>query len=101
MIYFYPERYASEPHRDVLKAIIVERLAEMFARIDAVLATRPYLLGDVLCAADVYLFMVSRWTRDMTRKARELPHLGAFLARMMARPAVREAYAIEGIAEPY
>ncbi|MGO8991991.1 MAG: glutathione S-transferase family protein [Polyangiaceae bacterium] len=101
MLYFYPERYTSEPHRDALKAVVAERLAEMFARIDPVLARRPYLLGDALSAADIYLFMVSRWTRNMPRKARELPHLGAFLARVMARRAVREAYAIEGIAEPY
>jgi glutathione S-transferase len=101
MLYFYPERYASEPHRDALKAIVVDRVAEMFARIDPVLAERPYLLGDAISAADIYLFMLSRWTRNMPKKARDLPHVGAFLARIMARAAVREAYAIEGIAEPY
>jgi glutathione S-transferase len=101
MIYFYPERYVGEPHRAALQAVVVDRLAEMFARVDPVLAGHPYLLGDAFSAADIYLFMLSRWTRNMPRKARELPHLGAFLARVMARPAVREAYAIERIAEPY
>jgi glutathione S-transferase len=101
MLYFYPHRYVDEPLRPALQATVVDRLAEMFARLDAVLAERPYLLGDAISAADIYLFMVSRWTRNMTRKARDLPNLGPFLARVMARPAVREAYAIEGIAEPY
>jgi glutathione S-transferase len=101
MLYFYPERYADEAHRAALQATVVDRVSEMFGRIDGVLAGRPYLLGDTFSAADVYLFMLSRWTRNMPRRARDLPHVGPFLARIMARPAVREAYAIEGLAEPY
>lgn len=101
MLYFYTERYVPPAQADALKATAVERAAGMFARIDAHLADRPYLLGEAISAADIYLFMVSRWTRNTTRKARDLPHLGALLARVMARPQVREAYAIEGIVEPY
>ena len=101
MLYFYPERYVSEPDQGALKTAVVDRVAGMFAQIDGVLAGRPYLLGAAVSAVDVYLFMLSRWTRNMPRKARDLPHLGPYLARMMARPAVQEAYAIEGIAEPY
>lgn len=101
MLYFYPERYVPPAQADALKATVIERVAGMFARIDATLVDRPYLLGDAISAADLYLFMVSRWTRNASRKARDLPHLGALLARLMARPAVREAYAIEGISEPY
>jgi glutathione S-transferase len=101
MLHFYPDRYVAPAQVDALKATAVERVAGMFARIDAHLADRPYLLGDAISAADIYLFMVSRWTRNTTRKARDLPHLGALLARVMERPEVREAYAIEGIVEPY
>lgn len=101
MLYFYPDRYVSPAHADAFKATVIDRLAEMFARIDVSLVESPYLLGDAISAADIYLFMLSRWTRNATRKARDLPHLGALLARVMARPAVREAYAIEGISEPY
>ncbi len=72
----------------------------MFEQIDGVLAGRPYLLGDAISAVDVYLFMLARWTRNMTRKARDRPHVGPYLARIMARPAVQEAYAVEGTAEP-
>jgi glutathione S-transferase len=101
MLYFYPERYVPAAQVDALKVTVVDRVAEMFARIDAHLAERPYLLGEAISAADIYLFMVSRWTRNTARKARDLPHLGALLARVMARPRVQEAYAIERIAEPY
>jgi glutathione S-transferase len=101
MLYFYPERYADEPQREALQAAVVDRVAAMFGQVDGVLAGRPYLLGDAFTAVDIYLFMLSRWTRNMPRKARELPHLGPYLARIMARRAVQEAYAIEGLAEPY
>ncbi len=89
MLYFYTERYVPPAQADALKATAVERAAGMFARIDAHLADRPYLLGEAISAADIYLFMVSRWTRNTTRKARDLPHLRALLARVMARPQVR------------
>ncbi len=101
MLYFYPERYVAEAGIAALKITTVDRVADMFARIDTHLADRPYLLGEQISAADLYLFMVSRWTRNTTKKARDLPRLGAFLARIMARPTVQEAYAIEGIVEPY
>lgn len=101
MLYFYAERHVGPDQIAALKATTVERVAGMFGRIDAHLTDRPYLLGEQISAADIYLFMVSRWTRNTTRKARDLPHLGALLARIMARPRVQEAYAIEGIVEPY
>ena len=101
MLYFYAERHVGPDQVAALKAITVDRVAEMFGRIDTHLAHRPYLLGEQISAADLYLFMVSRWTRNTTKKTRDLPHLGALLARIMARPSVQEAYAIEGIVEPY
>jgi len=60
-----------------------------------------YILGDAFSAADIYLFMLSRWTHNVPKKARDLPHLGELLARVMARPSVREMFEIEGIGEPY
>jgi len=101
MMYFYPQRYVARDQEEALKTTIVDRLLGMFGRIDGHLASRPYLLGDAISAADLYLFMLSRWTRNMSRKARDLPHLRALLERIMARSAVQEAFAIEGITEPY
>ncbi|WP_029010652.1 glutathione S-transferase family protein [Azospirillum halopraeferens] len=101
MLYFYPGRYVTADDADRLKAVIVDRLADQFARADDALADRPWLVGDRFSIADAYLFMLARWTRHMPRKARDLPHLGPFLARVMDRPAVREVFRIEGLAEPY
>jgi glutathione S-transferase len=100
MLYFYGERYVAADRIAALQITTNDRVIEMFARIDAHLADRPYLLGEQISAADFYLFMVARWTRNAPKKARDLPHLGALLARIMARPRVQEAYAIEGIVAP-
>lgn len=101
MLYFYPERYVPAADAERLKATVVDRLAAMFGRLDAALAGRPWLLGARYSVADPYLFMLARWTRHMTRPARDLPELARFLARVAERPAVQEVFRIEGLAEPF
>src|SRR5262245_47282846 len=51
---------------------------------------------DVRRAADPYLFMLVRWTRAMTRPARELPNLSRHAERMLSREAIREPFKVEG-----
>ncbi len=96
MPYFYPQRFAPPEDAERVKAIMVDRLMDQFALLDKELEGRDYLLGDRFTAVDAYLFMVARWTRHMTRKARDLPNLGPYLARVQARPSVQAVYAAEG-----
>jgi glutathione S-transferase len=44
--------------------------------------------------------MLCRWTRGFARPARSLPHLGPYLQRVLARPAVQRAFATEKLAPP-
>jgi glutathione S-transferase len=44
--------------------------------------------------------MLGRWTRSFARPARSLPHLGPYLQRMLARPAVQRAFASEKLSAP-
>jgi glutathione S-transferase len=44
--------------------------------------------------------MLGRWTRAFARPARELPALGPYLRRVLARPAVARVFEREGIGEP-
>lgn len=102
LLYFYPERTVpAGAAADALKARAVERMHGLFAQVDRVLAERPYLLGERYTAVDPYLFMLARWTRNMTAKARELPHLGPYLERIRTRPAVREVFTVEGLSAPW
>ena len=95
MPYFYPERYAPAAEAERVRAIMVDRLMSHFALLDRELAGKDFLVGDRFSAADAYLFMVARWSRHMPRKARELPNLGPYLARVQARPSVQAVYAAE------
>ena len=45
--------------------------------------------------------ILCRWTRNFARPARSLPHTGAYLQRVLARPEVRRVFEIEQLAEPW
>jgi glutathione S-transferase len=49
---------------------------------------------------DPYALMLCRWTRNFARPARSLPNLGPYLQRVLARPAVRRAFATEKLQPP-
>jgi glutathione S-transferase len=70
---------------------------------DAITAIRedngPDLLGDHVCAADFFLTMLMRWSRNMPRPASDWPHLAALIVRMKARPSFRALYEREGLSE--
>ncbi|MCH2396168.1 glutathione S-transferase family protein [Oceanibaculum sp.] len=81
-----------------VKAKADTALKEHFAHIDATLAKHgPYLLGEAFSAADLFLFMLTRWGRNLSRPARDFPQVGKHFERVLARPAVRRTLAIEGI----
>jgi len=44
--------------------------------------------------------MLCRWTRGFARPARNLPHLGPYLQRVLARPAVQRVFEKEGLVAP-
>jgi glutathione S-transferase len=84
-----------------VKAHAETRVGEMFNRIEAALATNgPFLLGAQFSAADLYLLMLSRWTRGMAEPARNRPAVRRLLDRMIERPAVKRVFAKEEIAAP-
>ena len=62
-------------------------------------ANGPFFLGAQISAADRYLTMLARWARPMTNQPRSRPHIARLLDAVIARPAVKRAYATEGISE--
>lgn len=105
--YYYPERWAAEG--DTAGAAEVKTAAETkvgqcLAQIDAHLAGHggPWFLGAAYSALDPLIFMLCRWTRGFaSRPARDYPHIGPYLQRMLVRPAVRAAIAEEKLPEPW
>ena len=101
IVYFYPERWSETASADV-KRHAEAHLDGMFDQIEKDLAAAgPYLLGNRFSAADLFLTMLSRWSRGFTRPARTRPALARLLERVAARPAVQRAFAGEGITAPF
>lgn len=87
-------------HDDVdatAKQALAGVLRRKLAWVDGQLAGKPYLTGEVFTAADAYLFVVLGWARFVKLDITDLSHLQAFIARVAARPAVREAMRAEGL----
>lgn len=104
--YFYADRLVAPGNAEgaaQVKAAAEARIASLVDQLEAEFARHggPWLLGERFSALDPYAFMLCRWTRGMQRPARTLPHLGAFLQRMLARPAVQATIAAEKLPEPW
>lgn len=102
-LYFYSDRWADTPEgAAALKRHAETHIAGMVDQLEAELAKHggPWFLGAKHSVLDPYVLMLCRWTRGMARPARTLPHLGPYLQRVLARPAVQRAYAQEGLGEP-
>ncbi|MFM0431572.1 glutathione transferase GstA [Paraburkholderia aspalathi] len=72
------------------------KLATRFNELEGVLTSRDYLTGQY-SVADAYAFTVLSWARMLSVDLGPYPHLNAYLARVAARPKVREAMVAEGL----
>jgi glutathione S-transferase len=104
-IYFYTDRYVASGNASgaaEVKAATEKRIEGLIDQIDAQLASHggPWLMGERFSALDPYALMLCRWTRNAKRPARTLAHVGPFLQRVLARPAVQTVFAREGLGEP-
>jgi glutathione S-transferase len=78
--------YGDEASFDSIRACARAEQAIIFDHIESVLG--PYLCGQMLTAADFYLYMLSRWDIDKTAMRAGRPRLNALLDEMRARPSV-------------
>ncbi|WP_233872353.1 glutathione S-transferase family protein [Paraburkholderia adhaesiva] len=105
IVYFYPDRWVEAGNADGARQVqshAEAKIATLLDQLEAQLETSggPWLLGDAYTALDPYALMLCRWTRGLHRPARTWPRLGAYLQRMLERPAVARAFKTEGIAQP-
>ncbi|SFB87328.1 glutathione S-transferase [Polaromonas sp. OV174] len=111
IVYFYPERWVAagdEAAALALKSHAEARVGPLLDQLDAELARQaqshgqPWLLGANFSAVDIYALMLCRWTRNFaSQPARERAHLGPYLQRVLARPAVQRALASEQLTAPF
>lgn len=79
------------------KALGRSALLQRLTWVDSQLAGKNGLMGETFSVADGYLFTVTNWTKFVGIDISQLAHLGAFMARTAARPAVQEALKAEGL----
>ena len=81
------------------RAAAIATLEKRLSFIDATLRKTPYLMGQVMTVADVYLFTVLNWAGPLKFDLARWPSLQDFSARIFYRPAVREAMKAEGLVD--
>ena len=84
---------AVEDAKVMMRAKALDRLKW----VDSQLEGKSYLMGDEFSVPDAYLFTVANWTKHAGIDISGLKNLGAFMARMAARPAVQTAMKAEGL----
>jgi len=104
--YFYPDRWVKEGNAQgaaEVKASAETKIGAMLDQMDAQLAAhgKEWYFGERYSVLDPYAFLMCRWTRGFGRPARSLPHLGPYLERMLARPAVKRVFEKEKLPLPY
>ncbi len=111
MVYFYSERWVKDgdaaraaemkSHAEMKTGVLLDQLDAELARL-GVATPSPWLVGGKFSAVDAYALMLCRWTRNFSsRPGRDLPHLGPYLRRVLARPAVMRVFKAEGLAQPW
>lgn len=98
--WFHPDLYAPDPGSQIaLKSQAAQRLDSMWRYLDGVLAEGgPYLLGERFSACDLFLHMLTRWSRNLQTPATAHPGLRRCFDLVGARPAVQAMMRAEGIA---
>lgn len=105
-VYFYPERWVDAGNAEGARQVASQaeaKIATLLDQLEAQLAASggPWLLGGTYSVLDPYALMLCRWTRGLHRPARTWPLIGAYLARMLERPAVTRVFETEQIAQPW
>jgi glutathione S-transferase len=99
--WFYPERYTADVDGyGAVREIESETLRRHFDSLDAELAARQWLVGEERSAADLFLFMLTRWGRNLDPAAWSRPQLRRHFAELAERPGVRRMLDEQGLEVP-
>lgn len=72
-----------------MAAKVPQTMKDSAAFVEAECLKGPYVLGDTLCIADAYLFIVCNWLEGDGVDLAPFPRIRAFMAAMNARPSVQ------------
>jgi glutathione S-transferase len=84
--FFYPERYGG----DGVAEVAASDAQQYFDVLDRRLDGREWIAGETRSAADLFLFMLTRWGRRLEPPAWDRPNLRAHFLRTLALPGVQQ-----------
>jgi glutathione S-transferase len=86
MCWFHANYYAPDASSQAaVKEMSLRRIDAILQKVNGVLS--PYLLAHQFTAADLFLVMLCRWTRNLERPATEYQNLGTLVQFVIERPA--------------
>lgn len=99
--WWHPDFTFPEPaHQAAFKARAEEKLMRNFAVLDAGIGGNRWVTGDRHTVCDIYLAMLTRWTRFMPRTAWHFANVRRVAEAAAARPAFQRMMRKQGIAWP-
>jgi glutathione S-transferase len=96
MRHFYPERYGTAG----VKVAADRDLAGHWDLVDRKLERREWLVGDERTVADLFLFMLTRWGRNLEPAAWDRPNVRAHFLRALELRGPRAAIEEQGLELP-
>ena len=94
--FFYPERYGDGAVAEVARA----EAGRLYDLMDGALDGRDWLVAEHRTAADLFLFMLTRWGRRLDPAAWDRPRLRAHFLRTLALPGVARMVEEQGLDLP-
>jgi glutathione S-transferase len=80
---------------ETMKAKVSRTMADSFALIEDKMIAGPWVLGEGYSVADGYLFTMTRWLDGDGVDRSRFPKVSSHYDRMLQRPAVQQALALE------
>lgn len=80
---------------ETMKAKVPQTMTESFALIEDKMLKAPWVMGEQYTVADGYLFTMEKWLPGDSVDIKQFPKVSAHYHRMLERPAVQKALAIE------
>jgi glutathione S-transferase len=93
---FFPQRMAGDGDHSAVKKLAHDDLKKNYRILAGALATRPYLAGEKLSLADLYVAATFHWEAAIDGGlTRNFPEIAELKSRVMANPGVSSAFAGE------